>query len=248
MSTYLGQNFLIDSKIKKYIQDLISKIKIKHNISNCVEIWPGKWAITKLIYPIFGKDLHVIEKDTTMSEYLDFLDKWQISRWDVLEYDINDIDEDNLIYGSLPYYITSPIIWKFFVDHHIRYGIFIVQKERAQKVQTSAHKKSYLWRLLNNNYDVELCKIIKPKSFNPPPKIDSAIVKLTYHGNNHIDHQTLQSTLDKISGYKRKTIGKILKLLWYDHDTIDTIDDTIIKKRIEELTREDMKIICNFIK
>lgn len=244
MSTYLGQNFLIDSKVKKYIQDQVLKIKEKYNITNCMEIGPGKWAITKLIHPIFEDNFKVIEKDITMSDYLNFLDKKQIVRWDVLDYEISDIDKDSLIYGSLPYYITSPIIGNFFVENNCKYWLFITQKERAEKVQTLAHKKSYLRWLLNNNYDVELCKIIKPKSFNPPPKIDSAIVKLIYHGNNYINQKILQTTLDKISWYKRKTINKIFKIIEYE---TSKLDENIWKKRIEELSRDDMKIICSLL-
>ncbi len=248
MSTYLGQNFLIDTKVKQYIKDIVAKYKYRYNISNCIEIWPGKWAITKLIYTVFWSNLKVIEKDITMADHISFLNDKQIIWWDILDYQANKWDKDSLVYWSLPYYITSPIIGKFFVENKYKYGIFIVQKERAEKVQTIATKKSYLWWLLNNNYTIELSKTIKPKSFNPPPKIDSAIVKITYHGTNYIDHNTLQLVLDKISWYKRKTIGKILKILWYDLDDIKISDIGIYKKRLEQLDWDDMNTICKIVK
>lgn len=259
MSTYLGQNFLIDSKVKTYIQDRISKLRSLYKIGYCIEIWPGKWAITKLIYPIFKDNLKVIEKDLSMKNYLWFLDRKNIIFGDILEVDTemiheiisktnaqdNKIYKDTLIYGSLPYYITSPIISKFFVDQYFYHWLFITQKERAEKVQTSAHKRSYLRWLLNNNYDIILRKIIKPRSFNPPPKIDSAIVELKYHGAKYIEPSLLVSTLDQISWYKRKTIGKILKIIKKDI-TIDLLGD-INKKRIEELSWEDMRLLATYI-
>jgi 16S rRNA (adenine1518-N6/adenine1519-N6)-dimethyltransferase len=92
-----------------------------------------------------------------------------------------------LIVGNLPYYITSPILRQFFEHDSFIGGVFLIQKEVAEKIMTEAPKKSYLWRLLNNHYDVRYCFTVKPKCFNPPPKVDSAVISLTRKAQGEID-------------------------------------------------------------
>ncbi len=208
---------------------------------------------------------------------------------DVLQVDFTkafDFDmSKSLVYGSLPYYITSPIIGKLFLPDSIydgsskltslqpSYWIFIVQKEFAEKIATDAKKKSYLWRLLNHNHIVTYHKTIPAKWFSPAPKVDSAIISISPSITQEVDYAKLQFALDKISWFKRKTIGKIIKTLnkqisrQEGHSSEKTtwfvppdkeggfgwkpktggLWDSILKKRIEELSRDEMKTIVNYL-
>ena len=85
MSTYLGQNFLHDSKVQQYIAEKIAVLCEKNAANTLIEIWPGKGAITKRIKDIAPHFL-VIEKDTTMQEALEkHISIQQIIFADVLE-------------------------------------------------------------------------------------------------------------------------------------------------------------------
>ena len=298
MSSYLGQNFLVDSKAKLYIRDLSYKFKTKYNLTNCIEIGPGKWAITKLIQPIFNKEFWAIEKDSTFKPLLKELIGNNLIFDDVLQVDFSKEFTFNLtstlLYGSLPYYITSPIIRKLFLPNDttsspnewkkiqwlanntiniapslsggeswwgsISYGIFIVQKEFAEKIETNAKKKSYLRWLLNHNHIVTYHKKIPAKWFLPAPKVDSAIISIIPWIKQEINYRKLLLILDKISWFKRKTIGKIIKILEksmsnrvllpsereaidYKYNTIKTIT----KKRIEELSWEEMRSLVEYL-
>lgn len=117
-----------------------------------------------------------IEKDKGFEHILqELIPEGHIIRNDVLQVDLDSISVDlktTLVYGSLPYYITSPIISKLFLTQSkenkdatigIPVGVFIVQKEFAEKVHTLAKKKSYLWRLLNYEHIVTYHKTIPAK-------------------------------------------------------------------------------------
>lgn len=266
MPSYLGQNFLTDSKAKLYIHNLVSNFKEKFALEHCIEIWPGKWAITKFIQPIFNEHFRAIEKDETFAWVLDELIGDNLIFNDVLQVDFaTSFDFDlskTLVYGSLPYYITSPIIGKLFLPivnsplsgrQGLGRGIFIVQKEFAEKIATDAKKKSYLRWLLNHNHIVTYHKTIPAKWFSPAPKVDSAIISIIPWPQQEVDYGQLVWVLDKISWFKRKTMGKIIKIL--QKNTIipqeiggeDKQRTTILKKRIEELSREEMKKVVEFI-
>ena len=89
MSTYLWQNFLTDSTIRHRIADKAKDFYDRNNCETLIEIWPGKWSITKLILNI-SPDFVLFEKDETLKEILEEViskkDSWtaKIIWWDVL--------------------------------------------------------------------------------------------------------------------------------------------------------------------
>ena len=106
---------------------------------------------------------------------------------DILDVDVekflkeNNIDsKKTLVVGNLPYYITSPILRKFFGNgmQNFAGGFFMVQDEVAQKLDIHAKKKSYLWWLLNCLYTVTYAKTVPAKCFKPAPKVKSALIQL----------------------------------------------------------------------
>ena len=262
MPSFLWQNFLIDSKAKTKIRDLVLAYKEKNDLKYCVEIGPGKGAITKLIQPIFADDFWAIEKDETFQDILEeLINPEHIIRSDVLLLEKRTLPpialNKTLLYGSLPYYITSPIISKFLLDPQfgIPVGIFIVQKEFAEKVATEAKKKSYLRWLLNYSHTVQYHKTISAKGFSPAPKVDSAIISVSKTSAQDINYEHMLVVLDMISGFKRKTLGKIIKML-EDNKKISSgskqadVDPklkVIFPKRLEEISREEMNILTQYI-
>lgn len=278
MWTYLWQNFLSDSKVRHYIADKILDLYKKFNCQSLIEIWPGKWAITKLIDQI-SNNFFVIEKDSSLKENLSkMLDAkcWILNYilWDVLEVDVEKIlkekklkTEQTLIVWNLPYYITSPILRKFFADWNPKFpwGIFMLQDEVWQKIKSDAKKKSFLRWLLNYWYEVKYLKMVPAKAFSPAPKVKSCLVELRIKNEKlRIERDKLIVFLDLYSGFSRKTLGAIQKILdkhfaikidkywsklrdknWWTLMNIDKdnfrIPENLKKKRLEELNWKDLE-------
>jgi 16S rRNA (adenine1518-N6/adenine1519-N6)-dimethyltransferase len=163
-----------------------------------------------------------------------------------------------LVVGNLPYYITSPILRKFFSDD-VRWcwsddlwwysgrfagGIFMVQDEVAQKLASDVKKKSYLRWLLNYAYEVKYLKWVPAKCFKPAPKVKSALIQLTINNLQlTIKFETLIQFLDLYSAYSRKTLGAISTMLTKKWTNIFSIPENLKKKRLEELKREELEEI-----
>ena len=139
-----------------------------------------------------------------------------------------------IVVGNLPYYITSPLITKFFWWWNAKFpaGVFMVQKEVADKIRTDAAKKSFLWRLLNYQYTVKHIKTVPAKAFSPAPKVQSAIFSLIVKAQTPaFAYDDMVWLLDKISGYKRKTLGKSWKMASRHPELVEgTINASVINK------------------
>ena len=253
MSTYLGQNFLKDSSMRSYIGSAIAKMYEEVQAQALMEIGPGKWAITRKIKDV-SRDFFVVEKDLTMEPYLleVWLEKKQIVFGDFLEVDVvgqlqglwKNIKE-TLAVGNLPYYITSPIFRKLFTDGEacFLWGIFMIQDEVWQKIISSAQKKSYLWRLLNWAYEVRYLKMVPPKCFSPAPKVKSCLVKFIRKERvEPVNFQDLELFLNLFAPYSRKTLWRIAKIIEkkQEHQRVFNISESLAKKRLEELSREEV--------
>ncbi len=252
MGSYLGQNFLVDTKIQNYIATKVGQIYRDNHLQWIVEIWPWKWAITKKIKDI-SDNFFVVEKDLEMGKYLkEILLDEQIKFVDVLEVNIQDfLDIDFskiLIVWNLPYYITSPIFRKFFWDWKCDFAgwFFMIQDEVGQKIQTIAEKKSYLWWLVNYWYDVIYHKTVWAKSFNPPPKVKSCLVEFKKKEMPvDIDFGKLVEFLDLYTPFSRKTLWAINKILAKQGKKYYNFSSDLSWKRVDELQRQDLIYFCH---
>ena len=119
--------------------------------------------------------------------------------------------DKTLVVGNLPYYITSPILRKFFETQTPTRagGVFLIQKEAADKIIYDAPKKSFLRWLINYAYTVEHCFDVANTAFTPPPKVTSTVICVSPKPLDTIptlDYQKLLQFLDLYSPYKRKTL------------------------------------------
>ncbi len=251
MWSYLWQNFLKDIKYKQYILQEIKKSKEILSRKNLIEIWPGKWAISKYLVKEFD-NISFFEKDEKFKDIIEWiiLNKNQkIIWWDILQSDLSWFDQNQtFVFGNIPYYITSPIFRKFFEQNKFAGWFFLIQKEVWEKIKTDAKKKSYLRWILNYSYDVKYKKTVPAKAFNPAPKVDSRLVFLSkLSKSKNIDYESMMEFLDFTGRYKRKTVGKIRSILKKKWVYMYDINESIANKRLENLTWEDMeKILSNF--
>ena len=245
MSTYLWQNFLTDSKVRHRIAEKTQSFFNENNCKYLIEIWPGKWSITKLILNI-SPDFFLFEKDETLKETLENViaekENWNVKiiRWDVLDSDLSNFEwkkEETFVVWNLPYYITSPILKKFFWSWkgEFAWWLFMVQDEVWEKLRYDAGKKSYLYRILNYAYEVQYLKTVPAKAFSPAPKVKSCLIWLIKKDNiPDIDFNKLIEFLDLFSPYSRKTLGKISKMIAKKWGNFGVPED-LEGKRLEEL-------------
>lgn len=279
------QHFLKDTKILEATREAIGKFWdlkkmdqwVNHKTSKwwllLLEIWPGRGALTKYIKDM-SDEFFVVEKDEGMKPYLkNILREKQIIWGDILTPQPLFLQRGEarnmVVVWNLPYYITSPILRKFFSssppilsvpptsslgergeidwDLQVLWWVFLIQKEVADKIKTNARKKSYLRWLLNDTYEVEYLLTVPPESFDPPPKVDSAVIVLHCRKVPMLQckkYDRMLALLDIVSMYKRKTLGKIVKMRGEDLGKLPIkIPNELKGKRLEELDWEMMGII-----
>ncbi|MDR0606929.1 MAG: hypothetical protein LBG52_00930, partial [Candidatus Peribacteria bacterium] len=211
--------------------------------------------MTRLIKDI-SPNFTVIEKDETMKTGLEEMlqGNGKIIMDDVLRASIGSaFFEDGkglqrlFIVGNLPYYITSPILRKFFCTEYpdILGGLFMIQAEVGEKIARDAKKKSYLYRLLNYAYHVKYLKTVSAKAFAPPPKVKSCLVSLVKKAElPQISFERLLRFLEVFAPYSRKTLGKIAKMQEKrEGKNTFFIPKHLAGKRLEALRREELEEI-----
>ena len=216
-----GQHFLHE---KRYIERIVSSISPKPE-DVVVEIGPGEGALTLPLLAAAGK-LTAIELDTDLIPDLQAraaaVGELRIVHSDVLKVDFTalarELGAERLrIAGNLPYYISSPILFHC-VDHAaaIRDMHFMLQKEVVDRMAAEPGSKVYgrLSVMLQLRCTVEPLFKVPPGAFRPPPKVDSAIVRLTplpAHLLPDADAKLIERLVRAAFGQRRKTLGNALR-------------------------------------
>lgn len=215
---HLGQHFLKDGNIAKKIADTLSL----DGYTKVLEIGPGMGILTKYI---LEKDIdtYVVEIDTESVDYLkaNYLQLGsRIIEQDFLKYDLNVIfkNEPFAIIGNFPYNISSQIVFKTLeMRHQIPEFSGMFQKEVAQRICEKEGSKTYgiLSVLTQAFYDAEYLFTVPPSVFNPPPKVDSGVLRLTRKQNFTLTcNETLFFKVVKQAfQQRRKTLRNSLKTL-----------------------------------
>jgi 16S rRNA (adenine1518-N6/adenine1519-N6)-dimethyltransferase len=176
----LGQNFLKDIF---YLDKIITSSQI-NKTKNVVEIGPGDGALTELILQN-SKHLKAFELDNRFCEFLKkkyISSDFEVFNKNFLDLDLADIFiNENIIMGNLPYNVSSQIIIKI-IESNLNYQhcIFLIQKELANRFIKSS-KSSKLSIQSQFFCDVEPLFDIPPEAFDPAPKVNSTVIKITPH-------------------------------------------------------------------
>lgn len=174
-----GQNFLIDPQI---VADII------HVVHSCrddvmVEIGPGLGALTRPLLQSL-EHLHVVEIDRDIVERLraEFSEKkLTIHEGDALEFDFSSLGENLRVVGNLPYNISTPLLFHLsWFAGNIRDMHFMLQKEVVARMVAKPSTPDYgrLSVMLKCRFEMEQLFIVLPESFRPPPKVQSAVVRM----------------------------------------------------------------------
>lgn len=177
MGRKLGQHFLHDQSVLQRIASAACP-GVEPLV---IEIGPGGGALTSHLAPR-AERLITIELDAGLAARI----RLAFPGIEVVEQNVLDVDLSEMgscvIAGNLPYYITSPIVDKILsLGPQCRWAVLLVQKEVAQRLCASPGAKDfgYLTVTTQSRADAELLFDVAPAAFRPPPKVDSAVVRLT---------------------------------------------------------------------
>ena len=230
-----GQNFLIDDQI---INRIVSTISPKKS-DNIVEIGPGKGALT---FPLLQNldHLSVIEIDRDLISLLKLKkqDKLTIYEADALKFEYGLISDNLRIVGNLPYNISSPLLFRLLSSkNQIIDMTFMLQKEVVDRIVASHGSKTYgrISVMMQAFFEVESMFTVPKESFDPQPKIESAILYLKTRTKPLTENIKLLEKIVKISfSQRRKTLKNCLKsILSQEHTKID------LSQRAEMLSVEN---------
>ncbi len=248
---HLGQHFLKDEGIARDIGDTLTLEKYK----NVIEIGPGMGVLTKYI---LQKDLNVVamDLDTESIAYLNTQfqiehpeirtakSTFKVIEADFLKFDINSLfnGEPYAITGNFPYNISSQIVFKTIENkEHIPEFTGMFQKEVAQRICEPSGSKAYgiLSVLTQAFFDVEYLFTVPPTVFNPPPKVDSGVLRL----RRRADYDQLPCTEKQLFTVVKTAFGQRRKTLRNSLKSLNLSDELraqeLFSKRPEQLNVQD---------
>jgi len=215
-----GQNFLHDARV---LHAIVASIAPRAD-ERLVEIGPGQGALTGLLLEACGH-LDVVELDRDLVEYLrkKFAgeDRLRIHAGDALKFDFSALGLDGpvRVVGNLPYNISTPLLFHLF-EHSacISDMHFMLQKEVVDRLCAKPGGKDYgrLGVMASYYCAMEPLMEVGPESFNPPPKVVSAVVRLLPHRARPvaIPPEVLGRVVAAAFSQRRKTLRNALSLLF----------------------------------
>ena len=215
---HLGQHFLRDKEIARKI---VGSLNLE-NCQNILEIGPGMGVLTTYLLEFQSKKIWVIDIDKESIEYLHNAFPQlndQIIHGDFLKTDLGVISKGNLaLIGNLPYNISSQIFFRLLeLKNVVPEMVCMIQKEVAQRIASPPGNKTYgiLSVLLGAFFDINYLFTVEPEAFNPPPKVDSAVIRLTRNRTKFLpcDEKLFFRVVKQGFQNRRKTLRNALKPL-----------------------------------
>ena len=244
---HLGQHFLKDRHAAEAIVEMLQA----NPDDTIIEIGPGKGVLTDFLKVKYPK-LELVEVDTEAIAYLKQTYEAScppIHEGDVLKWEMAaHIPEDTYFISNLPYNISSPVMFTFLENmRFIKEGVFMVQKEVALRICSPPGNKQYgiLSVLLGAYFDLTLGINVPPSAFDPPPKVQSAVFRMTRKEHApEVDYETFKRLIKTGFNQRRKTLRNALKPL---NVSWDPQHEEILKRRAETLSVEEFVGLANFV-
>jgi 16S rRNA (adenine1518-N6/adenine1519-N6)-dimethyltransferase len=231
----LGQHFLKDENIcRKTVQALQQQ-----SFSRLLEVGPGGGALTKYLLQLEGINFKAVELDTEKVEYL--LNVYPQLKGRIIHENFLDIskpfEEKFSVIGNFPYNISSQILFKLLEwKEDVECVIGMFQKEVAQRVVAKEGSKIYgvLSVLIQAFFKVEYLFEVSEKSFQPPPKVKSAVIRLLPVDNALLmrSEKDLFTVVKTAFNQRRKTLRNAVKNLF----DAAFLQEELFNKRAEQLS------------
>lgn len=244
---HLGQHFLADKNIAGKIVQALSG-----NASAVLEIGPGMGILSDFLLDEPKFTTYLIDIDT---ESVSFLRKKypqhinQIIEGDFLKFDFSTLAHEKIaVIGNFPYNISSQILFKILENRTLipeMVGMF--QKEVAERVAAKPGGKEYgiLSVLVQAFYNIEYLFTVNPQVFNPPPKVKSAVIRLTRNTTDQLacDEKLFFEVVKAAFNQRRKTLRNALRKYF----NADNNQEAMLDLRAERLSVNDFVFLVNQI-
>ena len=266
----LGQHFLTDQKVARAIVNALeTRGRFLDSARNdkipVLEVGPGMGVLTQYLLQREDIDLRMVEIDGESVEYL--LAHFPGIQGKLLQADFLTLRLEKLfpsafaIIGNFPYNISSQIFFKV-LDHkeHVPEVVGMVQKEVAERIAEGPGSKTYgiLSVLLQAWYDIEYLFTVGSGCFAPPPKVESAVIRLTRNSRTDLgcDEALFKTVVKTAFGQRRKMMRNPLKPLakakaqredWSDKQLTDFLSAPVFSLRPEQLSVEDFIDLTNLL-
>ena len=247
-----GQHFLHDRNI---IDRILAAIDPGQD-DNLLEIGPGRGALTLPLLN-YCKHLTVVELDRDLIPVLQQRavqgGNLNVINADILKFELDSLPHSSnfRIVGNLPYNISTPLMFHLMDSiGNIQDMHFMVQKEVAQRIVAGVSTRSYgrLSVMIQYFCNCQYLFDVAPACFTPPPKVDSAIIRLTPHEAPvaRVKDFTIFSEIVRTAfNQRRKTISNALKSMLPP----ESLDDCKVDRqlRAENLTLQDYACLTNSV-
>ncbi|MFA0810898.1 16S rRNA (adenine(1518)-N(6)/adenine(1519)-N(6))-dimethyltransferase RsmA [Microbulbifer epialgicus] len=245
-----GQNFLVDENI---IERIVRAVAPKES-DKLVEIGPGQGAITELLLRRCPS-LTAVELDRDLIPLLQFkfrdYPQFNIIERDALKFDFGEFAAGSplRIVGNLPYNISTPLLFHLLsFEGKVQDMHFMLQKEVVDRLSARPGTKSFGRLSVMVQY---YCRVqglfpVPPQSFQPAPKVESAIVRLIPHHKLPFvaeNEKLLERIVNVAFQQRRKTLRNALKPLFPELDASVLPVDT--SRRPETLSVEEFVLLAN---
>lgn len=222
MPQKLGQHFLSDPRWRRKISEKLQP----HAGDLWLEIGPGHGEMTETLLASGAEHVIAVETDhglaASLRDHPNRSPNLEIVERDILEVDLprllGSTSKSIRVYGSLPYYITSPILRRLFESASLISSIdVVIQEEVAERVvaQPGSRDYGYLSVLCQFYAKPQIVLRIPPGAFRPPPRVNSAMVQMTLPGENSTlgiaDADAFLSFVQTCFAQKRKTLRNNLR-------------------------------------
>lgn len=244
----LGQHFLTDQKVARAIVDAL------HGGSPVLEVGPGMGVLSQYLLEREDIDLKLVEIDSESVNYL--LAHFPGMEGRLMEADFLRLPLDRLfpdkfaIIGNFPYNISSQIFFKI-LDYKDRIPevVGMVQKEVAERIAEPPGSKTYgiLSVLLQAWYNIEYLFTVGSGCFAPPPKVESAVIRLTRNSRTSLgcDEALFKTIVKTAFSQRRKMMRNPLKPLASSRGKTDILSLPVFSERPEQLSVEDFVELTN---
>jgi len=238
-----GQNFLTDKQVLSDIIDAIAPRKGE----TMVEIGPGLAAMTALLLKQLDH-MHVVELDRDLVTRLEKAyprERLTVHSGDALKFDFGAIPvaegQKLRVVGNLPYNISSPLLFHLSdFAHLIEDQHFMLQKEVVERMVAEPGSKTYgrLSVMLQWRYDMSLMFIVPPTAFDPPPQVESAIVRMVpVKQQLPCDAKRLEAVVAKAFSQRRKVIRNCVAGMFTETQLVEAGIDPSVRPEAVSLTQ-----------
>lgn len=215
----LGQHFLNDRRI---LQRIVDALELTGN-ETVVEIGPGRGSLTSLLVPV-AKRLVLVEVDRAlaarMRERYSSAPHVTVVEADVLTVNLSEIAGGPFrLVGNVPYYITTPILFHALERPRPERAVYLVQREVADRIAAAPGSDDY-GALSANVQALAIPKAlfrVPPGAFNPPPKVESAVIRIDPRPDPVIsesEEASYQRFVIDAFGMRRKQLRRVLRSIW----------------------------------